>query len=268
MNLDYSLALIDGAPVAPNDLAGLAFAGFAHFTAMQVRDGGIRGLDLHLGRLTAASRVLFGVDLVEAEVRSHLRAALDRLPVDCSVTITVFSAAGEFSDAGPSPSLHTLIRIAPPSSGPAGPLSLALVDHERFMAGIKHVGEGAKTFYLRQAVRSGFDDAAFVDRDGRITEASIWNLAFWDGKSVVWPTGDKLKGTMMGTVQRRLEQMGVPQRSQDIHLVDTGNLSAVVMNSWSPAIPVSQLGEKVLTSNPHFVRLLHEAYQSAPLVRP
>jgi hypothetical protein len=32
-------------------LAPLAFAGHAHFTAMQVRDGRVRGLDLHLARL-------------------------------------------------------------------------------------------------------------------------------------------------------------------------------------------------------------------------
>lgn len=35
-------------PATATDLAPLAFAGYAHFTAMQVRGGGVRGLDLHL----------------------------------------------------------------------------------------------------------------------------------------------------------------------------------------------------------------------------
>lgn len=50
---------------------------------------------------------------------------------------------------------------------------------------MKHIGEVAKTYLLRQAVAQGFDDAAFVDRRGRLSEATIWNLAFWDGAAVV-----------------------------------------------------------------------------------
>ncbi len=39
----------DGRVAEAEDLAPLAFAGYAHFTAMQVRGDRIRGLDLHLG---------------------------------------------------------------------------------------------------------------------------------------------------------------------------------------------------------------------------
>ena len=54
-----SVAQINGVAATSDALAALAFAGHAHFTAMQVRDGHVRGLDLHLARLRDAS-ALFG----------------------------------------------------------------------------------------------------------------------------------------------------------------------------------------------------------------
>ena len=39
---------VDGAVPTVEVLAGLVRRGYGHFTAMQVRDGGTRGLDLHL----------------------------------------------------------------------------------------------------------------------------------------------------------------------------------------------------------------------------
>ena len=74
------------------------------------------------------------------------------------------------------------------------------------------MGEVAKTYLLREAASQGHDDAAFVDRRGRLSEATIWNLAFWDGESW-WPRAAMLGGTMMGIVRRQLE-LG-PQREQD-----------------------------------------------------
>ncbi|MGY5137778.1 branched-chain amino acid aminotransferase, partial [Streptomyces nigrescens] len=45
----------NGVAATAEELAPLAFAGYAHFTALQVRDGRVRGLDLHLERLRSAS---------------------------------------------------------------------------------------------------------------------------------------------------------------------------------------------------------------------
>ncbi|CAM3761241.1 aminotransferase class IV [Kibdelosporangium persicum] len=87
------------------------------------------------------------------------------------------------------------VRTAPPSSGPTGPLPLAVVEHEHVLPAVKHVGEVAKTYYLRQAVKQHFDDAAFIDRRGRLSEATIWNLAFWDGTAVVWHTSTSAPGS-------------------------------------------------------------------------
>ncbi|MEV4573682.1 aminotransferase class IV family protein [Nonomuraea jabiensis] len=257
----------NGHPATAEELAPLAFAGYAHFTAMQVRTGRVRGLDLHLERLRRASVELFGRAVPDDRVRSYLRAALRAGPADVSLTATVHSPAGEFTVAEAEP--EVLVRTGPAASGPAGPLALAAVEHERFLPAVKHVGEVAKTYVLRQAAGQGFDDAAFVDRRGRLSEGSIWNLAFWDGTAVVWPVADMLTGTTMAVVRRQLDRLGVPQRVQEITLADLPALAgAVVMNSWTPGVPVHRIGSVPLPEAEPFVRLLHRAYQAEPPAAP
>lgn len=259
----------NGRAATTGDLTPLAFAGYAHFTAMQVRGGRVRGLDLHLERLRLASVKLFGQALPDDRVRSHLRAALEAGPADLSLTATVYSPAGEFTVAGADVEPEVLVRTGPAASGPEGPLTLATVEHERVLPAVKHVGEVAKTYFLRQAVEQGFDDAAFVDRRGRLSEASIWNLAFWDGSAVVWPEAEMLGGTTMGIVRRQLDRLGIPQRVQEVTLAGLPALAgAVVMNSWTPGVAVHRIGSVPLPEAPSFLEVLHRAYQAEPLTSP
>ena len=187
----------NGRAATVEELAPLAFAGYAHFTAMQVRGGQIRGLDLHLERLRFASVELFGRALPDDRLRSYLRAALEAGPADVSLTATLYPSADEPTVTGAEVEPEVLVRTGPPASGPEGPLTLATVEYERVLPAVKHVGEVAKTYFLRQAIGQGFDDAAFVDRRGRLSEATIWNLAFWDGDAVVWPVAEMLDGITM-----------------------------------------------------------------------
>lgn len=261
-------ATIDGRPARSDDLGPLAFSGYAHFTAMQVRGARIRGLDLHLDRLRTASLALFGQALADDEIRMHLKQAL-RGHRDCSMTATVYVPGGEFAvpDAATRP--RVLVRTGPAASGPEGPLDLAVVEHERFMPELKHVGESAKTFFLRQAVSQGFGDAAFVDRHGRLSEATIWNLAFWDGESVVWPQAGILVGTTMGIVRRQLRRMGVGERVEAVRVSDLPALKgAVVMNSWTPGIAIRRLGSHEFATAPDFTALLHRAFANEEPVAP
>ncbi|GAA2288834.1 aminotransferase class IV family protein [Actinomadura luteofluorescens] len=256
----------NGRAATSDELAPLAFAGFAHFTAMQVRGGKVRGLDLHLGRLRSASMELFGRALPDERVRSYLRAALEAGPADVSLTATMYSSPGEFT-AGENPGEpEVLVRTGPPASGPEGPLRLATVEYDRYLPSLKHVGEVAKTHLMRRAVQDGFDDAAFVDRQGRLSEATIWNLAFWDGDAVVWPEAEMLLGTTMGIVRRQLDRLGIPQRVRQVTPADVPGLAgAVVMNSWTPGVAVHQIGATHVPAAPHFLDLLHQAYQAEPL---
>lgn len=261
------VAQLNGRTATAADLAPLAFAGFAHFTAMQVRGGRVRGLDLHLQRLRTASEELFGRAIPDDRLLAHLRTALQSGPSDVSLTATMYSRAGEFTSTGGGSEPDVLIRTAPASSGPKGPLSLAVFEHERMLPTIKHVGEIAKTYLMRKAVEQGFDDAAFADRHGRLSEASIWNLAFWDGESVIWPEAAMLTGTTMSIVRRQLHALGIPQRTQEISLKDVPQLrGAVVMNSWTPGVPVRKIGSVEMPEATKFVALLHRAHEAEPLV--
>lgn len=263
-----SLVQRNGLAASADELSPLAFAGYAHFTAMQVRASKIRGLDLHLARLRYASIEMFGKALPDDQLRTHLRTALAASPADHSLMATVYSPAGEFTVAGPDAGLDMLIRTGPASSGPKGPLALLTVEHERTLPTVKHVGEVGKTYFLRQAVARGFDDAAFVDRQGRLSEASIWNLAFWDGNAVVWPEAEMLAGTTMGIVRRQLARLGIAERTQEIRPADLTGLAGVVMNSWTPGIAISRIDATPLRDAQAFLALLHRAYEAEPLVSP
>lgn len=267
MSADTStfIARLDGRPATTADLTPLAFAGFAHFTAMQVRDRQIRGLDLHLARLRTASIEFFGRALPDERVRSCLKAAIEAGSGDQSLTATMFSRSGEFTADGMGEEPAVLVRTGPASNGPVGPLRLAAVEHERPLPAIKHVGEAAKTYYLHRAVQQGFDDAAFVDTRGRLSEATIWNLAFWDGEAVVWPEAAMLTGTTMSIVQRQLDRLGIPQRWEEVTLDSLKSLAgAAVMNSWTPGVAVTGIGSVSVPEAASFMELLHQAFQAEP----
>ncbi|QLQ38654.1 aminotransferase class IV family protein [Micromonospora robiginosa] len=250
----------NGRPATADDLAPLAFAGNAHFTAVQVRDGRVRGLDLHLTRLREASRELFGTALPDDRVRAAMRTAIGAGPPDVTLTATVHPGEGEGE-------LDLLVRTRAAASPPAGPLALAAYEYERFLPAVKHVGELAKSHLARRAVRDGFDDAAFVDRTGRVSEATIWNLVFADGDTVVWPEAPMLVGTTMGVLRRQLARLGVPQRTRPVTRDDLPGLAgAAVLNSWTPGVPVSRIGSVTLPDAPAFLATLHRAYEAEPPV--
>lgn len=74
--------------------------------------------------------------------------------------------------------------------------------------------------------------------------------------------------TTMGIVRRQLARINVPQREQVVALADVRAMrGAVVMNSWTPGVAVSCIGQHALPPAPQFVALLHQAYRAEPLLR-
>ena len=67
---------VNGHAATAAELAHPALSNYGHFTMMQVRGGRTRGLDLHLARLDAASRELFGGGLGGERVRAGFDDAL------------------------------------------------------------------------------------------------------------------------------------------------------------------------------------------------
>ena len=250
------------------DLSSIAFAGHAHMTAMQVRGGKIRGFDLHLKRLQEASLALFSKTIDEKSFKRDLIKVMQNSENDTSIVVNVYSLTGEFTSTEDNSPLQILIRTSSAFNGPKGPLTLKTFKHERVLPHLKHVGEITKTYFLRQAIRCGYDDAAYEMNNGCISEASIWNLAFWDGESVVWPKAPMLLGTTMSIIKRQLTNMNVPQREQEVREKNISEFhGAVVMNSWTPAVAVSKINETLVPVSSDFLTLLKNAYQNEPLIR-
>jgi branched-subunit amino acid aminotransferase/4-amino-4-deoxychorismate lyase len=80
---------VNGHPATAEELSHPALVNYGHFTAMQVRGGRTRGIDLHLARLDSANNVLFGAGLDAQLVRERIRHALGDIQ-DAAVRVSVF----------------------------------------------------------------------------------------------------------------------------------------------------------------------------------
>ena len=67
----------NGQPAQVEDLLP-ALVNYGHFTSLQVRGHAVQGLDLHLARLSQATRALFGSALDTGQVRGWMAQALRR----------------------------------------------------------------------------------------------------------------------------------------------------------------------------------------------
>src|SRR3546814_16417359 len=90
-----------------------------HFTTMQVRDGAVRGLDLHLARLREATAELFDVAFDDARATGGLRHALDIAGSgDCTARVTVcareFERAAQASQPLAAGDLAVIVALSPP----------------------------------------------------------------------------------------------------------------------------------------------------------
>ncbi|HET6860799.1 MAG TPA: aminotransferase class IV, partial [Streptomyces sp.] len=165
---------IDGHLPSAGDLVVPAlYGGYGHFTAMQVRDGRVRGLALHLARLDANTAEVFGAGLDGELVRARVRHALDGAGIrDASVRVYVQWAPG--ADAA-----TLMVTVRAPMTMSEAPQALMSVPYERPFAHIKHLGGFAQGYYGEAAVRAGFDGALLTGPDGVISEGHVTNVAFW-----------------------------------------------------------------------------------------
>ncbi|MEU9298357.1 aminotransferase class IV [Streptomyces sp. NPDC048266] len=238
---------IDGVPAAdPALLAGL-MTGFGHFTAMQVRDGRVKGLDLHLARLDRSTRELFGRELDGGRVRELAVGALASAGVrDGSVRVYVY------------PDVRVVVTVAPPApDGPGAPQRLTSVGYWRPAPHIKHLGGFGQSYHREAAVRAGYDEAVLTSPSGEIAEGAVTNIAFWDGTSLVWPSAPCLEGITMALLDSRLESVRRPVTLTDL----SGFRAALVTNSRSIA-PVTAIDGVTFAVDEELMARVYSAYDS------
>lgn len=226
-------AWIDGHPASAEALRALALGNYGHFSTMQVRGRAVQGFDLHLRRLREATRELFDCDLAPERVRVECRRALQAADIaDCTLRTTVF-APGYDPVPGATPAeLPILVAILPPRQPAGAAPRVKTFRYRRAAPHLKHVGTFPLFHHRRLAARDGYDDALFVDEDGRVLEGSVWNVGFRDGNGVVWPDAPALRGVTERLLRAGLADVGVPQVVRPVALREAGGFDgAFAINS-------------------------------------
>lgn len=247
---------IDGTAPTTGQLRALALGGYGHFTAMQIRDRRVRGLDLHLTRLSEANIELFGTGLDRELVTERIRHALGPDTADASVRVYV---------QRPDPDLaHVMTVTVRPAAQMAESMSLQSVPYQRSVAHIKHLGDFGQHYYGALAARNGFGEALLTGPDGLISEGSITNVGCFDGSVVIWPAAAMLRGITMQVLQREFDRHGVPTSHRPIRVSDlTGFASVFVTNSRGLA-PVTGIDGTPVPADARFMQRLASLYRGAP----
>ena len=245
---------IDGRSATLEQLSAAAPAGYGHFTAMQVRNGRVRGLGLHLARLDAANREMFGAGLDTAGVAGHIRHALDGQARDASVRVYVYETPN---------GLAVMVTVRPPGTMAPDVWRLQTVPYQRSLAHIKHLGDFGQGYYQRLAHSNGFDEALLTGPGGIICEGSITNIGFSDGTGVLWPDAPALAGITMQILQRALAERGVPSRHAPVRVSDLGTFAGAFVTNSHGIAPVGQVNDLPLPVNGALMSTVTQAYESA-----
>lgn len=266
-----NVILCNGRRAEAADLVALAMRNHGHFTTLQLRDGAARGLDLHLARLRDATRELFDVRLDDERVLGGLRQALDSAGAgDCTARVTVCARGFERAAQASQPltvavaDLDVIVALTPPREPAPEPMRAASFEHERALPHVKHVGTFAQFHFARQARGRGFDDVLFVDARGRVSEGTVWNVGFWDGRGVTWPEAPALRGTCERLLQAGLASLGVPQARREVVLDDLAGFRAAFACNSRGVRAIGAVDDRVFASDPDLAALLGEALAMQP----
>lgn len=232
---------IDGRPATVEDLGRQALVNYGALTSFRVEGGGARGLDRHLDRLRRSAVELFGQAVGEGRLRQLMRAALAGRS-DAWLRVSLFSREVTLRQPDWTGAPQVMIGVsAPPPSLPHG-ARLQSQAYEREAPHLKSVAAMGLIRARRDARLAGFDDALFVDGQGRISEGSLWNIGFIAGETVVWPQAPMLDGVAQALIRDALDRSGSPQRRQVVHLADLSRFDAAFLcNSATPAARVSAI---------------------------
>jgi len=258
--------LLNGEPASADDLRHLVQTNYGHFTAFRVEDGKVRGLDLHLDRLQHATRELFGSELDRERVRGYLRQAVAGEARELSVRVNVFARALDRERLDQAVEADVLAIVAPASSRAAIPVRVKSFRYARELPSIKHVGTFPLFHHRRLARLAGYDDALFVDADGRISEGSIWNIGFVDrAGDIVWPDAPQLDGVSMQLLKAGLARAGIGSVVRTVQLAEIGEFRAAFFTNASvPVRPIASIDASEYSTDDALCKQLLRCYEASP----
>lgn len=249
----------DGTP-ATADVLGTVLTGYGHFTAMQVRDGRVRGLRFHLARLDGATRELFGTGLDGERVRSAVAHALSSSGrTDASVRVHVYQP-----DDAPGAPVTLVVTVRAPGEPPAGPMRVKSVPYLRPAAHLKHLGGFGQGYHLRRVAAEGFGEALLTGPRGEIAEGAVTNVGFVAGGTVVWPTAPHLRGITLQVLEELLDAAGIPQIRRPLRLADVPGYDGAFLANSRGTSPISLIDGTPLPTDAELLTRIGELYASAP----
>jgi len=231
-------------------VALLDHEGWGHFTAMQVRAGRTRGLDLHLARLEAAHREVYGKSLDGDLVRARIRHALDGQP-DASVRVYGYWAG-------------LIVTVLGPREMADRPHAMKVQHFQRPLARLKHVGSWGQGRYHESARAAGFDEGLLTDEEGRISEGAITNVGFWRDGTVIWPEAPKLDGITMLVLRRELKSRGIPQAETVVRVPDLPAYDGMILCNARGWAPVGRVDDTLIRLDDVFTDAISAAFASCP----
>ena len=254
---------LNGVPVTLADLAPLGLVNFGHFTSMRVAEGAVRGLTLHLDRLTRDSRTVFDTDLDPERVRELVRHALRDTEGPVVVRVTVYDPAIELGRPGADAEPHILVTMRAASAAPPPPLRLQSAMYARDLPKVKHLGLFGAMHHRASAQRAGYDDVVFSEPDGTITEIATSNIGFiTDSGQLVWPHADVLPGTTMRLINQARDEDVLTDR---ITLSQLDQFAGVVATNAAVGVrPVAGLDNHQWPVEHELINTLRKEYESLP----
>jgi branched-subunit amino acid aminotransferase/4-amino-4-deoxychorismate lyase len=84
------------------------------------------------------------------------------------------------------------------------------------------------------------------------------------GNTVLWPSAPSLAGITMQLAAGALAERGIPSRSGLVRLTDLLSFRSVFVTNSLGVVPVTQVDDQLLRTDPEFSRNLAEAYESVP----
>jgi len=250
MSDDYVTIEVNGHQADQAAMSLLEHEGWGHFTAMQVRGGRARGLDLHLSRLEAAHQDVYGRVLGGQEVRARIRHALGGRQ-DASVRVYGYWAG-------------LIVTVREPRDMPRRPHSMTAVHFQRPLARLKHVGSWGQGRSQEAALAAGFDEGLLVDETGRISEGTITNVGLWRDSTVIWPDAPKLDGITMLLLRRHLAAAGVKQVEEPVRVQDLSGYQGMILCNARGWAQVSRVDDLTITQDEAFADVIAAAIDNCP----
>ncbi|WOH17510.1 aminotransferase class IV [Paenarthrobacter sp. GOM3] len=232
MTADAIRICIDGVDIEHGALTQLATVNYGHFTAMQIRDGQVRGLAKHIKRLQNAHTELFGNVVHPATILERIQQAASAAP-NSYLRVTLFETEpGE---------VHIVTAIRAPVDAPTAAVDLLPVTYQRPVAHIKHVGSFGQLYQGRRARADGFHDALLTTTAGEISETSTANIGFIDSEGdIVWPSANALHGITWQLLDEAFATKGINFRTRPVTL---GDLSRFIGSFVASSLGVSGVGK-------------------------